>query len=104
MMISMKKSANENFELGQRLKFVRLQKNITIEEVAEQIGVAPSTYREWEKGRAITGNPYGKLCTVLGVSIYYILGIEDGASEALSTCIREMEKCIQKLKSLSDYK
>lgn len=65
---------------------------------AQLINVAPSTYREWEKGRAITGNPYVELAEVLGVSVYEILGIEDEARQTLSHCLNELEKSIQMLR------
>lgn len=95
----MKKVIPENIELGKRLKASRLKKDLSIEEVATRAGVAPSTYREWESGRAITGNPYAQLSSILGVGVYYILGIEDKSKDELFTCLNELEKCIQRLKS-----
>jgi transcriptional regulator with XRE-family HTH domain len=96
----MKKIDQENVELGKRLRAARRAKNLTIEEVASAIGVAPSTYREWEAGRAISGNPYAQLATVLEVGVYHILGIEDKAKDSLSSCLLELEKSIQRLKGL----
>lgn len=94
----MKRIIPENIELGKRLKAARLERNFSIEEVALRLGVSPSTYREWENGRAITGNPYSQLSSVLGVGVYHILGIEDKSKDELFTCLNELEKCIQRLK------
>lgn len=65
-------------ELAKRLKALRERKNFTITQVAENIGVAISTYREWENGRAIKGEPYVKLADLFGVSIYYLMTGQDG--------------------------
>jgi transcriptional regulator with XRE-family HTH domain len=94
----MKKISNESIELGKRLRMFRLNKGYSVEEVATKLGIAPSTYREWEKGRAITGNPYLKLSAVLEVGVYQILGVEDEARDQLFNCLSELEKIIQIMK------
>lgn len=48
-------------------------RKLSVEEVAKKLGVATSTYREWEYGRSIRGKPYEKLASILGVTIYELL-------------------------------
>lgn len=59
--------------LGQRLKVFRTKKTLSAREVAFQVGVSVSTYRDWENGRAIKGEPYTKLAEILGVHVLEVL-------------------------------
>jgi transcriptional regulator with XRE-family HTH domain len=61
----------------ERIRSLRESSRLTVKEIAQQIGVPESTYREWEYGRAITGEPYLKLARVLGVDIRELLGDEE---------------------------
>lgn len=40
-------------KLSERLKKLRFEKKISINEVARRIGVSPSTYRTWENGAEV---------------------------------------------------
>lgn len=96
----MKKLDPANIELGKRLREFRKSKRLTIEAVARAVDVAPSTYREWENGRAITGNPYARIANVLGVSVLQILaGKENPRGEVINKII-EIERMIVQLKAL----
>ena len=46
---------------------------MTLKEVAPAIGVAVSTYREWEYGRVIKGEPYSALAGVFEVGVSELL-------------------------------
>ena len=59
--------------IGNRLRRIRMARGLTTKEVAQAAGVAVSTYREWEYGRAIQGEPYVALSRVLGVSLLELL-------------------------------
>lgn len=48
-------------------------------EAARRIGVPETTYREWEYGRAIRGEPYPKIAAAFGVSLEVLFGA--GVSE-----------------------
>jgi len=61
----------DNF--GTRLKRLREERSLNVKEMAAQIGVATSTYRDWEYGRDIKGEPYVKIAEILGVSVYELL-------------------------------
>lgn len=54
---------------GQRLKKLRLRAAFSQKQVAERAGVSASTYRDWEYGKKIKGEPYADLASALNVSI-----------------------------------
>lgn len=58
----------------QRLCKLRKLKKQSAKEIASKIGVPLSTYREWEYGRAITGEPYLQIAEALQVGVYELLG------------------------------
>ena len=58
--------------IAKRLVKLRQDKNLKIKNVANAIGVSPSTYRDWEYGCAIKAEePYIKLARYYGVSISF---------------------------------
>ncbi len=59
--------------LGKRLQTFRYLKGLSTREVARQVGVSVSTYRDWENGRSIKGEPYSELARVLGVHVLEVL-------------------------------
>ncbi len=84
---------------GQRLNRLRLLRGLSIGEAAEAIGVSPSTYREWEYGRAIRGEPYGKIALVFHVTLAeLILGEKYSRSKSL-VLADALEDSLRKLKA-----
>lgn len=59
--------------IGARLKALRRRRLLSVSDVASRIGIAQSTYREWEYGRAIKGEPYEGLAKAFDVSLSEIL-------------------------------
>jgi len=58
-------------EFGKRLKQLRLQADLTQEELAEQIGVATKTVSYWENAHnPVTLSKIPAIANVLGVPIY----------------------------------
>ena len=57
----------------QRLKFHREQRGIKIKDMANLLGVSISTYRDWEYGRSITGEPYMEMAKILEISLNELL-------------------------------
>lgn len=74
--------------LAKRLKILRESKNLSVTQVASEIGVAVSTYREWEHGRAIKGEPYVKLARLFEVSVYKLMTGQEGD---LGTAIKYLD-------------
>lgn len=56
-------------KFGHRLRRLRIERNLSIEEVARNIGISSSTCRKWENGRSIRGEPYVKMRDLFKVSL-----------------------------------
>lgn len=69
-----------------------------MKELAQQVGVPVSTYREWEYGRAIVGEPYPKLADALRVSLSELLLGEVKGKNEIFTEIRAIEGHLYNLK------
>ena len=67
--------------------------------MARQIQVAPSTYREWEYGRAIKGEPYAKLAQVFQTTLSELLLGEEARSSTIRKDLQEVEEILQRIKS-----
>ena len=64
--------------LADRLKELRTEKDITQVELAEKSGVPRGTLSQWEAGRKIGNvNKLIALAQYFGVSVDYLIGIED---------------------------
>jgi transcriptional regulator with XRE-family HTH domain len=94
----MKKTSTENLIFGQRLKALRIARKLKAEEVALLLGVAPSTYREWENGRAVTGQPYVEMANAFRVGIHELMGISDPRTKILCK-LTEIEAIIQDIRT-----
>ena len=66
--------------LAERIRRLRIENGLTIREVAEAIQVPITTYRDWEYGKAIRGEPYSKLASVFNVSLEELLLGEEKAN------------------------
>lgn len=80
--------------IGETLRVLRLQKDLKVSECAAFLEVSPSTYREWENGRAISGEPYSKLAELFGVTMSDLFGLK---AELLAVKLVEIEKASNEL-------
>ncbi len=81
----------------QRLRRLRLERGLKIKDVANSLKVSTSTYRDWEYGRSIKGEPYSKLAKILGVSIEELL---TGKNSTPARIRKELERCENALANL----
>jgi len=91
-----------NMDLGTRLKRFRKQRNLTVAEIARRIPVSESTYRDWENGRAIKGEPYVRLARVFDVSLNELFGespSEDTSSADAAAEIEAIQQLLNRLRS-----
>lgn len=65
---------------GERLKKLRLVKKISQREAARRIGVHESTYRQWEYGKAIQGEPYPQIAKAFDISLEELFGVSSEES------------------------
>jgi len=66
-----------HMQFAAQLRKLRIENGLTIREVAFAIQVPISTYRDWEYGKAIQGEPYVKLAKVFNVSLEKLMLGED---------------------------
>ena len=66
-------------EMGERIKMLREQRGMTLEELGNKIGVGKSTVRKWETGAIanMRRDKIQKLADALGVSPGYLMGWDD---------------------------
>lgn len=99
--VSRKKSSPQQLSQAEsihhRLARLRLENGLTAKSVAEAIGVPVTTYREWEYGRAIRGEPYQKLAQLFNVSLCELLTGEHNSPHSIET---EIRKVIAELQAL----
>jgi len=85
--------------LSVRMRRLRLNLNLSASETAKLIGVSVSTYREWENGRGIRGEPYVKIAKIFGVTLSELL---IGEVVLKSKLIQELELVETHLKLLRE--
>lgn len=83
---------------GKRLQKLREKSGLSMKQVAEKIDVPVSTYRDWEYGRAIRGNPYLKLAQVLNVSLYELMTGEKPNYTKVSELLDRAETIIEEIR------
>lgn len=84
--------------IGDRIRKLRIQQNLTIKDVAERAGIPVSTYRDWEQGREIKGEPYVKIARALNVSLYELMTGERGNLLKLYAEIEKIELSCQAIR------
>jgi transcriptional regulator with XRE-family HTH domain len=93
--------------MADRLQRLRNEKRLTQKSLAEQIGIPVSTYRDWEYGREIRGEPYLALAEVFGVGLYELLTGEKRSPSRMRKIVEDIDKSVTELKrtvvSLNEY-
>lgn len=87
-----------------RLKRIRKSRGLTMRELAREIDVPETTYREWEYGRAVQGQPYESLARTLDVSLKELLTGEKIGQNDIMKSIEEIENSVNLLRrKMMDY-
>lgn len=91
----------ESFEA--RLERLRKQKGLTAKSMANQINVAESTYRDWEKGRGLKVPHLQEISKVLSISVTELItGHPADLADHLKLLVEIEEKLTQvRLKLIS---
>ena len=96
-------------ELYEKIKYLRAERGLTLEDVGNYVGVGKSTVRKWECGQIanMRRDKIAKLAEVLGVTPAYLMGWEEPAREnnnenkkdapALSESVLNLIKVIEEL-------
>lgn len=83
--------------LGKRLTNFRNTKELSINQVARKLGVSPSTYRTWEYGASIKGEPYIQLAKIFEVSLSELL---TGNKTPMDKHLTEIEAQVKILRTM----
>lgn len=73
-------------DMGQKIKLLREQKGMTLEELGNKVGVGKSTVRKWETGLIanMRRDKISKIAKALEVEPSYLMGWEDKDAPAIS--------------------
>lgn len=77
-------------DLGEKIKKLRIEQGLTLEEVGNRVGVGKSTVRKWESGEIanMRRDKISLIAKALGVSPAYLMGWdENSSSDALPSNI-----------------
>lgn len=85
--------------IGHRIRRLRKSQGLTVKKCAQAIGVAPSTFREWEMERAIQGEPYLALAQLFEVTLGELMvGKTISDRDSLLQLVSEAEMALKSLK------
>lgn len=84
-------------EFGNRLKKIRQEKGYSLSKAARLLGISQSTYRDWERGRAIKGEPYPKLADFYNITLAELFGITESKND-ISVELQLMEESIRRIR------
>lgn len=86
-------------EIAKRLRTRREELGIKVKDIAQHVGVAESTYRDWENGRSIQGEPYQELAEILDISLGKLLGVDErDVIQSFLLEVTKLEKSVKKIK------
>lgn len=80
--------------ISNQLEKYRKERGLNIARCAEAVGVSQSTYRDWENGRSISGEPYLKIAEIFGISVSELFGLNP---KELSINLTEIETGLNNL-------
>ncbi len=85
--------------IAKRMRRLRHERNLSLKEAAARIGVPTSTYKEWEYGRAIQGEPYERIAKCFGISLQELISgrAPDIQKQQLSERVRCLKECLTAL-------
>ena len=71
-------------DVGQKIKALREEKGMTLEELGDKVGVGKSTVRKWETGiiANMRRDKIAKIADALGTSPAYLMGWEEEENTA----------------------
>lgn len=58
---------------AERLKKLRFSNSLSVSDIVRKLNINPSTYRDWEYGRSIRGEPYILMAKIFEVSFSELL-------------------------------
>ena len=93
--------------MAKRIKELRQEKGLTLEQVADVVGVGKSTVRKWETGMIanMRRDKIGDLAKALGTTPAYLMGWEEKSDSPSELSLTEGEKLMLELfRKIPEYK
>ena len=86
-------------DMEQKIKFLREQQNMTLEELGNKVGVGKSTVRKWENGMIanMRRDKIAKIASALNCSPAYLMGWENEEKIANQLCTVTNSPKVQQL-------
>ena len=81
-------------QFGTRLRRLRIEKGLSASQLAKTIGVARSTYSDWENGMGIKQIPYQLISQVLAISVSELV---TGETPSFVNVLKELESIENKV-------
>lgn len=74
-------------EMGEKIQKLRLEKEMTLEQLGSLVGVGKSTVRKWENGMIanMRRDKIAKIADALGVSPGYLMGWDDSPNRTAAS-------------------
>lgn len=96
-------------DIGEKIKILRKQKGMTLEELGDKIGVGKSTVRKWETGMIanMRRDKISKIAEALDTTPAYLMGWEENLTTSNANLMVDIlaDSClikhIEKLKNLT---
>jgi transcriptional regulator with XRE-family HTH domain len=85
-------------DISLKIKNRRHELGLSAKEVVNRLGIAESTYRDWENGRKIQGEPYLELSKILDLPLAQLFGVE--SSQALVELMRDINTVSELVKNI----
>lgn len=90
--------------ISEKLSSLRKQRNLTMRDVAESIGVSLSAYQKYENGtRDVSTEMLSKLADFYHVTTDYLLGRDTGEPEPLDSLVSEFNMTLLERKIVENY-
>lgn len=90
--------------ISENLMSLRKQRNLTMRDVAEKVGVSLSAYQKYENGtRDVSTEMLSKLADFYGVTTDYLLGRDTGEPEPLDQLAAEFNMTALEKKIVENY-
>lgn len=84
--------------IGKKIRNLRLEKNMTMKDVAAELQVSRSTYRDWEYGRKLPADTLSRIAEVFKVSLDELMGKEVTEAQIVPKVIQLIEEGLRLLK------
>lgn len=93
-------------ELSRRIRELRTKHGLTLEQVAQQVGVGKSTVRKWETGfiENMRRDKIAKLAAALHTTPDYLMGWSDSPVSASTTAIPATDLSHTELGLIQDFR